>query len=454
MKKFLSSSLVLVIGTILAAGFNYAFNLLVNRLLIPADYATFSALLGLVVLIGAPVGALQTVAAKYSADYMAEGDAGSVWRLLRGLTARVLPVGVTLFIAFLLFSGPIAQFVANDGASSTAKGVMVLGVGLLFQLLLPLNRGILQGTQSFLDLSVNLVVDAFGRILLGLMIMLPLASAETQRGFGAILRGDLKIQGEWVVAAAAGATVLGTLLAYLVSYRPVRRWAQQTPQRPTVSAREIRRFAGPAFFMYLFTTLLLTVDVILVKRYAVWGTGLTPDNAGEYATLSTLAKLIFYITGPIVMVMFPMIADLVKKNQRHFPVLLTATVAALAGSGVVLGIFSAAPTFIISKLAPNYVAVSAYLVPMTVIFLIYGLVNLFANYFLSLRRYVFLWPLALGGVLEIILIGLFHQNITQVIKMVTLAQTVALVGLLLLYLFIKKDRLWEKWRRGVIYSDG
>ncbi len=443
MKKFLSSSLVLVIGTILAAGLNYGYNLLVNRLLVPADYATFSALLGLVMLIGAPVGALQVVAAKYSADYMAEGDVGSVWRLLRGLTARVLPVGIFLFGACLVFAGPIASLVANDSTSGTVKGVVVIGAGLLFQLLLPLNRGILQGTQSFLDLAINLIIDAFGRIAIGLAIMLPLASAETHRGFSAILRGDLKVQGEWVVAAAIGATVLGTLVAYFVSYRPVGRWASHKPQHSDLASKEILRFAAPAFFMNLFTTALLTIDVILVKRYADWGTGLTPDNAGEYATLSTLAKLIFYITGPIVTVMFPMISDLIKKNERHFPVLLTATVAVLTGSVLVMGVFAVAPNFIISHLAPNYSQVADLLVPMTVIFLVYGLTNLFSNYFLSLKRYMFLLPLALGGVAEIVLISLFHDNINTVIKMVTISQGVALAGLLTYYLFLKRMRINE-----------
>lgn len=435
--------MVLVIGTILAAGLNYAYNLLVNRLLLPADYATFAALLGVVALIGAPMGALQTIAAKYSADYMAEDDPGSVWNFLKRLSARVMPVGILLFVLFATFSSPLAHFVSNDDIGATVKGVVVVGFGLLFQLLLPLNRGMLQGTQSFVDLAVNLVADAFGRILLGLAVMLPLIGGGSRAALGSIMRGELKIENEWVIAASVGATVLGSLVSYLLSFRPVGRWAQKEPRHQVVNIAELVRFAWPTLLMYLFTTTLLTVDVILVKRYAVVGTGLTPDNAGEYATLSTLAKLIFYITGPIVTVMFPMIADLLKKQERHFPVLLTAMVSVLAGSGIVLGIFAVAPYFIISKLAPNYTSVSHLLVPMTVIFFVYSLTNLFANYFLSLKRYSFLLALALGGCLEILLVALYHGSMTQVIQMVTLAQTVTLVGLVWLYLYLKRLRLKE-----------
>jgi O-antigen/teichoic acid export membrane protein len=436
-KRFLSNSFVLVAGTILAAGLNYAYNLLVNRLLNPADYATFGALMGVVMIIGAPIGALQTIAAKYAADCYADDDEGGIWLLLKKMTARVAPIGGLLFLFFVLFSGPIANFIAQDDVSSTTKGVIVVGAGLLFQLLLPINRGLLQGAHLFADLAVNLIVDAAGRVFLGLLIMWPLATAETGASLGSVLRGEVKVHDSWAVAAAIGATVLGSFLAYMMALRPVGRWAQKPARQREFDLKKMLTFAWPTLLMYLFTTILLTVDVILVKRYAEIGTGLTPTNAGEYATLSTLAKLIFYITGPIVTVMFPMITNLVKKGEKHYRVLLIALVSVLAGSSIVLGVFSVAPNFIISKLAPNYTHVSYLLVPMTVIFLFYGLVNLFANYFLSLQKYYLLVPLAVGSILEIGLIMAYHDSVAEVIKMVTIAQMVALLGFVLYYVRMK-----------------
>lgn len=445
-KRFLSNSFVLVVGTILAAGLNYAYNLLVNRLLNPTDYATFGALMGVVMIIGAPIGALQTIAAKYSADCYADGDEGGIWILLKRMTAKVAPIGALLFLFFVLFSGPIARFIAQDDVSSTAKGVVVVGAGLLFQLLLPINRGLLQGAHLFADLAVNLIVDAAGRVVLGLLVMWPLANADTVGGasIGAVLRGEVKVHDNWAVAAAIGATVLGSFLAYLMALRPVGRWSHQPAKQRDFALRKMLSFAWPTLLMYLFTTVLLTVDVILVKRYAQVGTGLTPTNAGEYATLSTLAKLIFYITGPIVTVMFPMITNLVKKGEKHYRVLMTALISVLAGSSVVLGVFSVAPNYIISKLAPNYTHVSNLLVPMTVIFLFYGLVNLFANYFLSLQKYWLLVPLAVGSLMEIGLIVAYHDSIAEVIKMVTIAQMVTLLGFVLYYVKTK-SRSIKAW---------
>jgi O-antigen/teichoic acid export membrane protein len=142
--------------------------------------------------------------------------------------------------------------------------------------------------------------------------------------------------------------------------------------------------------------------------------------------------------------MFPMITNLVKKGEKHYRVLGTALLSVLVGSSIVLGIFSVAPHFIISKLAPNYTSVSSLLVPMTVIFLFYGLVNLFANYFLSIQRYWLLMPLAIGSLLEIGLIMTYHDSIAQVIKMVTIAQMVTLVGFVLYYVKMKYQSI-KSW---------
>ena len=436
-KRFLSNSFVLVVGSILAAALNYIYNLLVNRLLLPSDYATFGALMGVISIVGAPVGAMQTIAAKYAADCEADDDEGSIWILLKKMTAKAAPIGALLFVFFVIFAGPITRFISNDYLTSTVKGVIVVGVGLLFQLLLPINRGLLQGAQKFGDLSVNLIVDAVARCGLGLLIMLTLVSSETSSSWGSILRGEVKVHDEWSVAAAIGATVLGSLIAYLLAFRPAARWSHLKPKKERTGWQKMLSFAWPTLLMYLFTTILLTIDVIMVKRYAMPGTGLTPTNAGEYATLSTLAKLVFYITGPIVAVMFPMITNLVKKGEKHYRVLLTALLSVTAASSIVLVAFSIAPNWIIAKLAPNYTSVSYLLVPMTIIFMVYGLINLFANYFLSLQKYWLLLPLAIGSCLEIGLISAYHDSIAEVIKMVSIAQMVTLIGFVLYYVKTK-----------------
>jgi len=139
--------------------------------------------------------------------------------------------------------------------------------------------------------------------------------------------------------------------------------------------------------------------------------------------------------------MFPMIADRIKKGVKHYTLLVATLVTVMVTSVVVLGVFAAAPAAIVGFLTPDYVGVAEFLVPMTVIFLVFGLVNVMTNYFLSLKDYTFLIPLGVMAVVEIVLITLFHSTIVQVIQMVIVAQTVLLLLLILIYGMMKKEQL-------------
>lgn len=422
------------------SGLNYLYNLFINRALSPADFATYTALLGVVAILNVPVGTVQTVAARYSADYHAEKSTSHLKALLSTLTKRLAPIGLLIFLPFVLFPTTIGGFLNSNNDPALRGAVLVIGAMFLYQLLIPINRGILQGRQQFGALSFNMVVDSFGRILVGLILLIPLTGLPISEAVSSVFTGN-KIAHSGTVSAALGAIVLGTFIAYLLSFWPLRDLARAKYEAVKLNGSAIIKYAWPTMVMFIFMSLLMNVDIILVKKFSQIGTGLTPDNAGEYATLSTLAKLVFYVTGPIVTVMFPMIAERVKQGVKHYTLLISTLMAVLLSSVVILGIFAAAPATIVGTLTPDYVHVAQYLVPMTVIFLIYGLVNVMSNYFLSLKDYTFLIPLAVMSIVEIVLISLYHGSLVQVIQMVIVAQTALLILQITLYLIGKREQL-------------
>jgi len=449
-KKFLSGSLVLVIGTIFMSAMNYAYNLFVNRALTAADYATFAAILGALSILSVPVGTVQTVAARYSAEFQAENNISKQRTLYNYLFSRLLVVGLLIFTAFAFFPAHIASIFVENPKASLIIPVILIGLGFIFTLLIPVNRGFMQGRQQFFGLSVNFVGDSFFRVVLGLAFLIPLTNLAFGDAIKQVMTQSLKIQHDWAVAGAVGAVVAGTFLAYLISFGPVADVLKAKAKKVRIDFTEVNKYIWPTLLMYIFLSLLFNIDIILVNRYAVPGTSLTPANAGEYATLSTLAKLVFYITGPIVTVMFPMIADRIKKGVKHYTLLVATLVTVLLTSVVMLGIFAAAPAAVVGLLTPDYVGVAQFLVPMTVIFLVYGLINVMTNYFLSLKDYAFLIPLGVMSVVEIILISLFHSTVVQVIQMVIISQTVLLLLLILIYGMMKKDQLISFFK----YSNG
>lgn len=422
---------------------NYAYNLLVNRLFIPSDYASYTALLGLFAIITVPVSALQTVAAKYAAEYQAAKKPSMVWTLLVGLTKRVLPIGIIACVVFAVLPHWVANILGAGDADSVVLAVRIMGTAFLLQILVPINRGVLQGVQDFLSLSINYAVDAVGRFGVGLLIFLPLVGGLSWPVFKAVLSGELKLETTSAVALGIGITIIGSSIAYLISFWPLRKLPKKRSNKDSIDGKDILGFSWPTFLMFVFLAILFNIDVILVKKFSGIGLGISPDNAGEYATISTLAKMVYFITGPLIAVMFPMISDLVGRGIKHFKLLLTTFISVLGASLLVLGIFAALPNTVVTVLTPNYVHVAYLLVPMTVIFVIYSLVNLMSNYYLSIKNYSFVWPMGFFSLMEVILIYVYHNNISEIIKSAVLAQTLLLFVLILMYIFGKKKQLKE-----------
>jgi O-antigen/teichoic acid export membrane protein len=84
--------------------------------------------------------------------------------------------------------------------------------------------------------------------------------------------------------------------------------------------RKVTRYSSPLLISTLSTNSLIMTDVLLVKHY------FDPHSAGIYASLSTLGKIIFYGTGPISSVMFPLISKRFSENKSFGKVFMMSLV--------------------------------------------------------------------------------------------------------------------------------
>ena len=105
----------------------------------------------------------------------------------------------------------------------------------------------------------------------------------------------------FAINGAIGAVTLAALAGYFISFYPIKFLFRR--QKEEVQAKEILRYSFPVFFTLLFTALLCSADIILVKHF------FSAQTAGEYGALAMLGHMIFFITGPVAAVMFPMAAD-------------------------------------------------------------------------------------------------------------------------------------------------
>jgi O-antigen/teichoic acid export membrane protein len=305
----------LVIAPAMAAAnlLNYAFNLVMSRLLGPAGYGALGALLALVLVGTVPGVALQAVVARHTT--LAGSDVGRLWS--RVLLAVVV-VGAALGLLTLLVSPAIAAFLHLPSLGPC----LWLAAALLPLPLLSAVQGMLQGREWFGVLAAVLLVAAAGRLAVGL----------------GLVEGGLGVEG------ALAATAVGSALAVLVAVPRLR--ARGSWERPAAGWRWPRR-GSPAAAVggevataaagVLGLLLLANVDVLLARHF------LPAEASGLYAAGAVLTKIAFWAPQFVVTLVFPRLVTAADRRR-----LLGRSAAVVAAVG--------APLVVAAAVAPQLAA--------------------------------------------------------------------------------------------------
>lgn len=414
-KKLLSSSSIVFGGTLIASFFSYLFNMIMGRMLGPAQYGEMTAIFSFLTIISVIGGGILTVTMRYSGELYALGEYRALRKLFRIFSRYIFILAAGLFLVGLVFSKVIGRFLTIDQISP----LILAFAGLFFSFLIVVSRGILQGTQRFVPLSFLGILEMILRLTLGIALV--------WLGFS--------------VSGAIGAGVLATAIAYgysLVSLRKILASRDKTGKKEAFrfDKKEIINYSLPALLASFLLVLALNVDVILVKHY------FPADEAGTYAAVSTIAKIITYATTPIVAVMFPMIAEQRTIGQKHYRLFLFSLLFTLLGSLVILGIYIVMPAKVIGLLyGQSYTGLHYILPEIGMVVLLYSLISLIVSYYLAVRNFFFLWVFGLVMAVEIVAITLWHPSILAVVRILIVSLCLLFIQMIGYYLYTKKEQL-------------
>jgi len=412
-KKLISNSSIVFAGTIIGSFFSYLFNMLSGRWLGPKLYGEFTALLSLIAILSVAGGAVMTVTMKYSSELYTRGKIQALKKLYQKFSQYILVFAMVLFAVSCLFIKPIESFFSI----SKVLPIVIAFSSFIFGFLIVVNRGVLQGCQKFLPLSITGVLEMIIRLSLGAILI----------KIGLSLTGIM------------AAVVLSTAIVYFITLFPLRKVLSGATSGKTnfvFNKKEIAQYALPALFSAILLIVALNIDVILVKHY------FDSETAGIYAAISTIGKIILYATGPIVSVMFPMISEKTTTGDKHYKLLLSSFLFTFMGGLVILVAYFVAPGTIIKILyGASFVSYYAYLPQVGVFILLYSLVNIMANYYLVLKNYTFLYFLVFIVMLQLVLINLNHSSLDIVIKILIATTGLLFVLLFGYYLITKREQI-------------
>ena len=381
------------------------FTVVFGRLLHSSGYGSLAALIAAFVILQVPGNALQATVAREVSAEMAEGErapgAG-----VRTWVARLL----VWLVAALVISIPLRHTIAaiigvpkDPWAAAAALPTAVLW------LILSVERGALQGFQRYKLVGGSVAGEATTRLLWGLVLY-----AVGMGVTGAFLGTALSLASMAVFVA-------------LPLHREISRAAIGRAAGPEPGLRELLMRAGAPVLALALIAFLQNVDLIVVK-HRVGG-----DLAGSYAAASVAAKMIIWVAVGLGFYLLPEASRRTKLGRDARPI-LWRTIGLIALVGVPMVLFYAAVGTPLLKAVFGYDnlhqagrALPILGLAMTLLACAY----LSVQYLLALHRSSFVWILAAGSVVEVVVllgISVHLVNFALVVMAVQFAIAAAVVA--------------------------
>ncbi len=393
-------SVIVFAGTMLSNVIAYAYHLIVGRILGPEKYGELASLLSLSYLLNVPGLVVQNVMAKYVATYSATGDDGKVKSLIVAASKWLAVASLIIVVSTIPFYRIISDYLHIQ---SSWYVFYILIASVVF-FLATVITGTLQGYKKFTDLMV------FGNI-------------------GIILRLIGGVVGAFYgVGATAFANMISSVLAYMLSFIPLQ-FIRKVIAIPTkLSAKTISEYGVPSLLCILGITSLYSTDVMLVKHY------FSSFDAGMYAALAMMGKVIFFAGSSVAYVLFPVVAERKATGTRsHNLVYASLAIVGAISLGLTGGYFLFPKVALQLLFGSSYLAASPHLGLFGLFITFFSLSNVLTTALLGLGRTKIWIILFVATLAQIIGISVIHDTLEHVIYVNVVVCITLFVSLLLYY---------------------
>ncbi len=380
---FMISAMVVNLG-------NYLYNLVVGRMLGPSDFADASLLVTMLLVLSFIAMTFQLTSAKYSA----EADDDDSLSIVSSMSRYGLITGLIISLCVILFSRQLQLFFQSQ--SSWMYIMFALSIPLYF--LMSVGRGQAQGLRDFRRLSVSYQVEMLIR-LCATVALLRLIEIDPSVSIS-----------------------LGILASVGFGYLPIRNKDLKNLRSTSKLTKPLIVFALYTLSYELAQVLINNTDILLVKHY------FSAIEAGLYAALAMIGRVVFFIAWMFAMVLLPHVIAAEKSGMDSRNLLWK-----YVGYTAVLGALITAASYMMPGLIVQILFGSAYVEIASLLWLyalttsLFAVANMFAYYFLSRSIYAPIYLTFIVGLLQIVGLVAWHDTLLQVVLL-----QLVLMGILLL----------------------
>jgi O-antigen/teichoic acid export membrane protein len=377
-------SAIVFAGSMTANVAAYVYHLLMGRLLGPTGYGELSSLMSILYIFTAPLIVLQTVLVKLVSGFKAHGEVGQAKSLFVKMTKLGAIVGVAGIPVVYLTAGQVTTFLH---LTQPALFFLVYALFVL-SLVTVVAISVLQGYQKFAWMSTI----AAGAILLKIVLSVPLASAGV---YGVV----------W-------AAFIASFVVYAIGFLPLRFMLRVSGKPTNLNRKDALGYAIPTLLTIIGVTSLFSTDIILVRHY------FTSAQAGEYAAIAILGKVIFYASSAVTMVLFPVLSERVALGAATQKLIWWGTGAVAAVSAGLTTLYFLFPELIVGLLFGNAYAHAGELLGLFGVFLaLYSVGYVVTMAALALGHTKVWIPALVMAALQIVAINFAHDTLRTVIQL-------------------------------------
>lgn len=385
-----------MLSALLVNGGNYVYNLLLGRFLGPEKFADAAVLITFLLVLSFVAMTFQLVTAKFSVLFE-----DSVFKVFAAnMYKKSVITGIILGCLIIFFSTELQTFFKTSSASM----FVAFGIGIPFYFIMSVNRGVFQGKQQLVSLSVTYQAEMISRLVITLALLY-----------------FLKIESSLIIS-------LGILASFLFGLMPFKfnNISLKSVNVLNITQRKlVRNFFIITAFYELTQIIINNSDILLVKHY------FESYDAGLYASLALIGRVVYFIAWMFVMLLLPTVVQLQKEGKETVSVLLKYVGYIAIIAATIIFVCVVFPEQIVLVLfGESYLEISPLLWRYALATGIFAISNIFAYYYLSLDKYI---PVVLSGIfgmLQIVLVVFFHENLAQVVHV----QIIVMILLLILQL--------------------
>ncbi|WP_445382580.1 sugar isomerase [Robiginitalea sp. IMCC43444] len=371
-----------MISSLLVNGGNYLYNLILGRMLGPGFFSEAALMVTLLLILSFLGMTLQLTVTKFSAQLQAWEQESLVVTMNR----LAIFIGGVLGIVVILLAPVLQEYFQTQNALM----FRIFGLGIPIYFLLSISRGNAQGQFDLKKLSISYQSEMWGRLIVTALILL-------------------------IIPFQPGILVsFGILVSLVLGFFPLsggKIKLLKARSLETKVKRNIKVFLCITACYELTQILINNSDVLLVKRY------FDAEQAGLYAALALIGRVVYFIAWMFVMLLLPEVVR-AKKEGKATGSLLFKYVGYVGVLSMFIVLACAIfPNEIIKLLfGMEYIAMAGLLWQYALATALFAIANIFTYYFLSLEQYKPIWFSAVFGLLQVILIGLFHRDLEMVVQ--------------------------------------